>query len=94
MKSMLLAAILSSAFATASHAQYYWVTGNRSTGQCTIVNSATQPVAYGLPAYSGGGSEYNTSFAAGPYKSRADAKIARSTISECPTPPADEDKKD
>ena len=86
MKSLLLAGIMSVTFATASYAQYYWVTGDRGTGKCNIVNSASQPVAYGLPAYAGSGSEYNTWFASGPYKSLDDAKLARSTISECPQP--------
>ena len=95
MKSLLLAGIMSVTSATASYAQYYWVTGNRGTGKCDIVNSASQPVAYGLPAYAGSGSEYNTSFASGPYKSLDDAKVARSTISECPQPgSAGEDEKE
>ena len=89
MKSLLLAGIMSVAFATASHAQY-WVAGDRSTGKCNIVT--TQPVTYGLPAYdSSSSSEYRTSFTSGPYKSLDDAKLARSTIRECPPPdPADE----
>jgi hypothetical protein len=86
MKSLLLAGIMSVTSVTASYAQYYWVTGDRGTGKCNIVNSASQPVAYGLPAYAGSGSEYNTSFASGPYKSLDDAKLARSTITECPQP--------
>jgi len=94
MKSLLLAGVMSVMFATASHAQY-WVTGDRSTGKCNIVNSASQPVAYGLPAYAGSGSEYNTWFASGPYKSLDDAKLARSTIRECPQPdPAGGDEKE
>jgi len=96
MKSLLLAGIVSVTFATASYAQTYWVTGDRSTGQCNVVNSASPPVVYGLPAYAGSGSEYKTSFASGPYKSLDDAKLARSGISECPAPPAsaDDDKKE
>jgi hypothetical protein len=90
MKSLLLAGIMSVAFATASYAQY-WVAGDRSTGKCDIVTS--QPVAFGLPAYDGSGSEYKTSFTSGPYNSLDDAKLARSTISSCPPPdPADEKK--
>ena len=85
MKSLLLAGVMSVAFATAGYAQY-WVAGDRSTGKCNIVNSESQPVAYGLPAYAGSGAEYNTSFASGPYQSLDDAKLARSTISECPQP--------
>jgi hypothetical protein len=95
MKSLLLAGIMSVAFATACYAQNYYVTGDRSTGKCNVVNSPTPPVVYGLPAYAGSGSEYNTSFASGPYKSLDDAKLARSGISECPAPAsADEDKKE
>ena len=87
MKSLLLAGIMSAAFATASYAQY-WVAGDRSTGKCNIVTS--QPVTYGLPAYDSGGSEYKTSFASGPYKSMDDAKLARSGISACPAEPEPE----
>ena len=90
MKSLLLAGIMSVAFATAGYAQY-WVAGDRSTGKCDIVTS--QPVTYGLPAYDGSASEYKTSFTSGPYQSLADAKLARSGISACPRPdPADEQK--
>lgn len=92
MKSLLLAGIMSVTLATASYAQY-WVTGDRSTGQCNIINSASPPVVYGLPAYAGSGSEYKTSFASGPYKSADDAKLARSGIRECPAPPASADDK-
>jgi len=91
MKSLLLAGIMSAAFATAGYADQYWVAGDRSTGKCNIVTS--QPVTYGLPAYDGGGSEYKTSFTSGPYQSLDDAKLARSGISVCPPPdPADENK--
>lgn len=90
MKSLLLAAIMSVALATASYADQYWVAGDRTTGKCNIVT--TQPVTYGLPAYdSSTSSEYRTSFTSGPYKSLDDAKLARSGISACPPPdPADE----
>ena len=88
MKSLLLAGIMSVAFATSTYAQY-WVAGDRVTGKCDIVTS--QPITYQLPAYSGSGSEYKTSFTSGPYQSLDDAKLARSTITECPPPdPADE----
>ena len=91
MKSLLLAGIMSVAFATAGYADQYWVAGDRSTGKCNIVTS--QPVTYRLPGYDGGGSEYKTSFTSGPYQSLADAKLARSGISACPRPdPADEQK--
>ena len=91
MKSLLLAGIMSAAFATASYAQY-WVAGDRSTGKCNIETS--QPVTYGLPAYESSGSEYKTSFTSGPYKSLDDAKLARSGISACPPPDPDDEKKD
>jgi len=92
MKSLLLAGVMSVAFATAGHADQYWVAGDRSTGKCNIVTS--QPVTYELPAYAGAGSEYKTSFTSGPYKSLDDAKLARSGISVCPpvTEPEDDEK--
>jgi hypothetical protein len=93
MKSLLFAGIMSVSFATAAYTGEYWVAGDRSTGKCNIVTS--QPVVYGLPAYAGSGSEYSTSFASGPYQSLDDAKLARSTISECPKPTsADGDEKE
>jgi hypothetical protein len=92
MKSLLLAGIVSVAFGTACHADQYWVAGDRNTGKCNIVTS--QPVTYGLPAYNDNPREYPTSFASGPYQTRDDAKLARSTINSCPPPDPDEDKKD
>ena len=51
----------------------YWVVGNRATNGCDIVTS--NPVlSYAGPLY----------FGSGPYKSKDDAKIARSTIAACP----------
>lgn len=94
MKSLLLAGVMSAAFATASYAQY-WVAGDRSTGKCNIVTS--QPVTYGLPAYDSNPSEYKTSFTSGPYQSKDDAKLARSGISACPPvpdPDPDDEKKE
>jgi hypothetical protein len=93
MKSLLLAGIMSVTFATASYAQY-WVTGDRNTGKCNITTG--QPVVFGLPAYANSSGQYSTSFASGPYKSLDDAKLARSTISECPPQPdpANEDEKE
>ena len=49
----------------------YWVVGKREAGKCEIVTS--NPVVIG-----------DTWFADGPYKSSDDAKLARSTIPECP----------
>ena len=85
MKSLLLAGIMSAAFATSGYADQYWVAGNRNTGKCDIVNS--QPVTYSLPAYDGAGSEYKTAWTSGPYQSLDDAKLARSGISSCPPEP-------
>jgi hypothetical protein len=76
MKFLLLAAALTVATATASFADgLYWVVGNRATGKCDIVSQ--NPVIH---AYGGG----NFWFGDGPYRSVADAKLARSTISVCP----------
>jgi hypothetical protein len=56
----------------------YWVVGNRATAKCEIVTS--NPTVIG-----------DIWFADGPYKSRADAKLARSTIGACPRPESDDD---
>ena len=93
MKSLLLAGVMSAAFATATYADQYWVAGDRSTGKCNIVTSL--PVTFALPAYDDGGSEYKTSFTSGPYNSLDDAKLARSGINSCPAEPEPaDDKKD
>ena len=57
----------------------YWVVGNRTTGKCDIVTS--NPVIGGGAAYDNGA---GYSFGDGPYKSKDDAKLARSTIGVCP----------
>jgi hypothetical protein len=62
----------------------YWVVGNRATGKCDIVTS--NPVFGGGPAYDNGA---GYSFGDGPYKSRDDARLARSTIGVCPPPEKD-----
>ena|ERR1700704_4899552 len=62
-------------------AQGYWVTGNRASGKCEIVTS--NPVVNGQV----GG---NVTFGSGPYRSDDDAKLARSTIRECPPEPPGE----
>ena len=84
MKSLLLAGAMIVATGTSAFAQAgYWVVGNRATAKCEIVTS--NPV---INAQVGG----NISFGTGPYKSLDDAKLARSTISNCPAvqePPAD-----
>ena len=60
---------------------FYWVVGNRATSRCEIVTS--NPVIYG-----------DIWFADGPYKSRADAKLARSTIGACPKTSSDDGDRD
>ena len=90
MKTLLLAGIMTAAFGTACCADQFWVVGNRGSGKCDIVTA--NPVAYGLPAYADGSSQYNVWFSDGPYRSIDDAKLARSTISICPPePPSDSD---
>ena len=91
MRSLMLAGLMSVAFATAGQADQYWVAGDRSTGKCNIVT--TQPVTFGLPAYAADGNEYKTSFTSGPYQSLDDAKLARSGISACPAEPEPADDK-
>jgi hypothetical protein len=49
----------------------YWVVGNRASGKCNIVTK--NPVVIG-----------DVWFSDGPYTSRGDANVARSTITECP----------
>jgi hypothetical protein len=72
MKRWMLAASLLVFTGTAGFADdLFWVVGNRATGKCPIVTS--NPVITG-----------DIWFADGPYKSRDDAKLARSTISVCP----------
>ena len=57
----------------------FWVVGNRATGKCNIVTS--NPVING-----------DVWFGDGPYKSKDDAKLARSTIRACPVLTPDEQK--
>ena len=76
MKSLLLAgAMIVAAGTTALAEGGYWVVGNRATAKCEIVTS--NPV---INAQTGG----NIWFGSGPYQSRDDAKLARSTIGACP----------
>jgi hypothetical protein len=83
MKALLLASAMVAAAGTMAFADgSYWVVGNRATSKCEIVTS--NPVING-PV---GG---NIWFGDGPYKSLADAKLARTTIGVCPKenpPPA------
>jgi len=76
MKSAILAVAMTLAIGTVAFANgLYWVVGNRATNRCDIVTS--NPVIY---MYGGG----DFWFGDGPYKSVADAKLARSTIGVCP----------
>jgi len=85
MKTLLLAGTIGVAFGTACFAQQgYWVVGNRDNGKCDIVTS--NPVIHGYASYTTG-----YWFGSGPYKSRDDAKLARSTISACPKVDPNED---
>ena len=81
MKRLMLAGSFLAFATTAGFADgMFWVTGNHATGKCDIVTS--NPVVAG-----------DIFFADGPYKSRDDAKLARSTISVCPkTPDPSEEK--
>jgi hypothetical protein len=82
MKRLMVAGALLVASGTACLADgMFWVVGNRAAGKCQIVTS--NPVIIG-----------DIWFGDGPYKSRDDAKFARSTIRECPPPDPDEDKDD
>ena len=74
MKSWLLAGAMTFAIGTVCFADgLYWVVGNRATGKCDIVTSNPVIYTYGTPW-----------FGDGPYKSLADARLARSTIRACP----------
>ncbi len=68
--------------ANIAFAQGYWVIGNRATGKCEIVTS--NPVITG-PV---GG---DVTFGTGPYRSKDDAKLARSTIPQCPPEPPEQE---
>ena len=80
MKRWVLAAGLAALMTAANAAEgLFWVVGNLATNRCAIVTS--NPVIAG-----------DIWFADGPYKSLADAKLARSTIGACPNKddPADD----
>jgi hypothetical protein len=81
MKSLLLAGAGLIAAGNIAIAQGYWVTGNRASGKCEIVTS--NPV---VDSQVGG----NTTFGSGPYRSKDDAKLARSTIRSCPPEPPEQ----
>jgi hypothetical protein len=81
MTRLMLAVSLVFAAGTVSAADgLYWVVGNNATNKCDIVT--TNPVIDG-----------NIWFGDGPYKSKDDAKLARSTINVCPKV-TDKDDKD
>jgi hypothetical protein len=83
-RAMLAAALLMTT-ATAVWAEgLFWVVGNRATNRCEIVTS--NPVVTIM-----GGDIW---FADGPYKSIADAKLARSTINACPNKDDSSDETD
>jgi hypothetical protein len=72
MKSLMLVGAMTLAIGTVGFADgLYWVVGNRATNKCEIVTS--NPIVIG-----------DIWFQDGPYKSLADAKLARSTIGACP----------
>ncbi|MGY0571335.1 hypothetical protein ACTGJ9_010020 [Bradyrhizobium sp. RDM12] len=80
MKRLIFASSLLLASGTISLADgLFWVVGNRATGKCNIVTS--NPVING-----------DIWFGDGPYKSKGDAKLARSTIRACPALTPDEQK--
>jgi hypothetical protein len=80
MKPLMLAACMLVTTTAAGLADgLYWVVGNRATNRCEIVTS--NPVVYG-----------DVWFSDGPYKSRADARLARSTIGACPKSSPDDDR--
>lgn len=77
--SMLLAALTcagpTAGLATWPDYKGFWVVGNLTAGTCEIVTS--NPVM----------DNPLTSFSSGPYQSLDDAKLARSTIPQCPKDP-------
>jgi len=80
MKRLIVAGALLLASGTVGLADgLFWVVGNRATGKCEIVTS--NPVIAG-----------DIWFGDGPYGSKADARLARSTIRACPAPSADDEK--
>ena len=80
MKRLMTAGALLMASGAMAHADgMFWVVGNNAAGNCQIVTS--NPVIIG-----------NIWFGDGPYKSRDDAKLARSTIKECPKLTPEEEK--
>jgi hypothetical protein len=82
MTRLILTGAVFAALTTAAFADgMFWVVGSHTTNKCEIVTSN--------PVVDGG----NIWFADGPYNSRGDAKLARSTITACPKVP-DKDASD
>jgi hypothetical protein len=80
MKRLMLAGCLVFAAGAVSAADgQFWVVGNRASNKCEIVTK--NPVIDG-----------DIWFGDGPYKSKDDAKLARSTINACPKVTDKEDK--
>jgi hypothetical protein len=73
LKSFMLAGAMTCLVGTAclAGAALFWVVGNRATNRCEIVTS--NPIIVG-----------DLWFEDGPYRSRDDARLARSTIKACP----------
>jgi hypothetical protein len=77
---MLASSLIFAAGAVSAGDDLYWVVGNNATNTCEIVTK--NPVIDG-----------NIWFGDGPYNSKDDAKLARSTINACPKV-TDKDDKD
>ncbi len=75
-----LAAVLVMMATAAGAEDLFWVVGNRATNRCEIVTSNPVVTIMG-----------DIWFADGPYRSMADAKLARSTINACPNKDIDSD---
>jgi hypothetical protein len=83
MKRLILTGAIFVALTTAASADgLFWVVGSHEANKCQIVTSN--------PVVDGG----NIWFVDGPYKSRSDAKLARSTITACPKVEPDKDDTD
>ena len=82
MKTWFITAALICTTATACLADGgFWVVGNNQTNTCDIVTSNPTLDVVG-PRY----------FSSGPYRSKKDAKLARSTIRQCPKVDEKEDE--
>ena len=82
MRPLVIVSCIMCATTAVGHASgLFWVVGNRATSRFEIVTS--NPVIFG-----------DIWFSDGPYRSRADAKLARSTIGACPKISSDEDGRD